>query len=222
MWETKVSLSFFPAITEEEWAKSNDLWPPPPSAQRINLLTAKLNSCVILAYDKTWKHEDQPQTENKQCCTATDLVNFHIDKQSLLLSTCCVWMCVYRVNNSLYGLYIKGRFTSAKTASVARQQQGALRNVPLSSGCSSQVRQKQWDRYWQWKTETTADHCQGHYIIHHHMFIYSLTLVVEKKFELTLWTFDWFCTLFTLIINRLVSTRVSWYAWKNKPSVFKW
>lgn len=99
----------------------------------------------------------------------TGLANLH---PPLLLSI--FYMCMSK--SSLYGLYIKGRFSSAKTASVAKQQQEALGSAPLSTECSCQVREKQWDRYWLWEvqTDSAADHCQGRGFIQRSMFSFSL------------------------------------------------
>lgn len=116
----------------------------------LYLFKGILNICVMLEYQNMIINQTN---WGKQSCRATGLGNLH---QLLLLSILCV--CI--ANSCLYGLYIKGRFTSAKTTSVARQQQEVLGSGPLSTECSSQVREKQCDRYWLWNMETdsTADH----------------------------------------------------------------
>lgn len=138
-----------------------DSWPPLPSVWHPCLFEGKLNSCVVSEFEnmtfnqtnrkQTLKHRDRPEYPSRSILI---VYQCHV---------CLCILCVYGKQLFIYNLYIKVMFTSAKTASVARQQQEALGSAPLSSECSNQVREKQWDRYWRWSTETdcTADHWQG-------------------------------------------------------------
>lgn len=105
---------------------SSSLW------AMANLCKGKLNICSMLEYD----NKTINQTNWKQTL-------LHNNRPGQPPTTVAI-VYPFRVcmtNSCSYGLYIKARFTSAKTASVAEQQREALESAPLSRAFKSTQRQ---------------------------------------------------------------------------------